>query len=182
LDGRIYSILGKYASGPLVGYVGYEKHDDNQALTSGTAGGPGRDGASEHMLTFGVSYVLGPVKVGIVYTDFDGDGIVDGTDITRTSWQVAADWKVTPAGSVRFAYTQADDYEGSDARAALADQGAKQYSLGYYHALSKRTIVGVFYTKVDNDSNGTYNYHSFNTNVKPGDSAGSFALHAAHNF
>ncbi len=178
LDGRIYSILAKYASGPLVAYVGYEKHDDNQAVAAA-----GRDGASESMVTAGVSYVFGPVKVGIVYTDFDGDGTTAGTDITRKVWQVAADWKVTPAGTVRVAYTEADDYEGSDARASSAsDQGAKQYSIGYYHALSKRTVVGAYYTKVDNDTNGRYNYHSFNTAVKPGDSAGAFVLHAAHNF
>jgi len=182
LDGRIYSILAKYASGPLVGYVGYEKHDDNQAVASG-----GRDGSSENMVTFGVSYVFGPVKLGIVYTDVDGDADVStGKDVSRRSWQIAGDWKVTPAGSVRFAYTQADDFEGSDARATPAigprDQGAKQYSLGYYHALSKRTILGAYYTKVDNDTNGTYNFHSFNDAVKPGDSAGAFVLHAAHNF
>jgi predicted porin len=176
-DGRIYSILGKYASGPLVGYVGYEKHDDNQAVAAA-----GRDGATEHMFTAGVSYVFGPVKVGVVYTDFDGDGTTAGTDITRKALQIAADWKVTEAGTVRVAFTQADDYEGSDSRASSADQGAKQYSIGYYHALSKRTTVGVYYTKVDNDTNGTYNYHSFNTAVKPGDSAGAFVLHAAHNF
>jgi len=177
LDGRIYSILAKYASGPLVGYVGYEKHDDNQALMSG-----GQDGATEHMVTFGVSYVFGPVKLGVVYTDVDGDvDVPTGLDVSRTSWQIAGDWKVTPAGSVRFAYTQADDYEGS-AAAGTSDTGAKQYSLGYYHSLSKRTIVGAYYTKVDNDSNGVYNYHSFNSAVKPGDSAGAFVLHAAHNF
>jgi predicted porin len=176
-DGRIYSILAKYASGPLVGYVGYETHDDNQAVAAG-----GRTGASEEMVTFGLSYVFGPVKVGIVLTDFDGDGTTAGTDITRKAWQVAAEWKVTPAGTVRVGYTAADDFKGTDARAALADQGAKQYSLGYYHALSKRTILGAYYTKVDNDSNGRYNYHSFNSSVLPGDSAGTFALHAAHNF
>lgn len=179
LKGRIYSILAKYAAGPLVGYVGYEKHDDNQALTSG-----GRDGASEDMTTLGLSYVFGPFKVGFVYTDFDGDGIVAGTSVERKAWQLAGEWKVTPAGTVRLGYTQADDYEGTDARATspLGDQGAKQYSLGYYHALSKRTIVGAYYTAVDNDSGGTYNYHGFNTAVKPGDSAGAFVLHAAHNF
>jgi len=176
--GRIYSVLAKYAGGPLVGYVGYEKHDDNQAVAAA-----GRDGAEEHMVTFGVSYVFGPVKVGIVYTDFDGDGTTAGTDITRTAWQIAAEWKVTPAGTVRVGYTQADDYEGSDARASsAADQGAKQYSIGYYHALSKRTTIGAYYTAVDNDTNGKYNFASFNTAVNPGDSAGAFALHVAHNF
>jgi predicted porin len=181
LDGRIYSILAKYASGPLVGYLGYEKHDDNQAVAAS-----GRNGASERMWTFGLSYVFGPVKVGLVYTDFDGDGVTAGTDLTRKAWHIAADWKVTPAGTVRFAYTEADDLEGSSGPAnptvGPADQGAKQWSIGYYHTLSKRTIVGAYYTKVDNDAGGVYNYHGFNSTVKPGDSAGAFVLHAAHNF
>jgi predicted porin len=182
LDGRIYSILAKYASGPLVAYVGYEKHEDNQTVAAG--GGAGADGLSEDMTTLGVSYVFGPVKVGIVYTSFEGD-ISSSEKLERDSWQIAGEWKVTPAGTVRVAYTEAGEYEGSGAVTATGfagDTGAKQYSLGYYHALSKRTTVGAYYTKVDNDTNGTYNYHSFNDAVRPGDSSGAFVLHAAHNF
>ncbi len=177
LKGRIYSILAKYEGGPLLGYLGYETHSDNQAVTSG-----GRDGAKENFLTFGISYVYGPVKFAAIYTDVDADGIVAGTDVTRSTWQIGADWKVTPAGTVRFVYTQADDYEGTDARAALADQGAKQYSIGYFHALSKRTTVGVYYTAVDNDTNGVYNFASFNTANKLGDNASAFVFQAVHNF
>jgi len=179
LDGRVYSIVGKYAAGPLVAYIGYEKHDDNQAVASG-----GLAGTEEDMVTFGASYVFGPVKVGFVYTTFEGDVDASST-IERDSWQIAGEWSVTPAGKVRVAYTEAGEYEGSGlASAGLAsgDTGAKQYGIGYYHTLSKQTIVGVYYTKVDNDTNGVYNYHGFNDAVKPGDSAGSFVLHAAHNF
>jgi hypothetical protein len=185
-NGRIYSVLAKYASGPLVGYVGYEKHDDNQAQMScaspGASGCVGQNGASERMNTFGISYVLGPVKIGLVYTDIDGDvDVPTGLDASRKSYQIGADWKVTPAGTVRLAWTKADDYEGS-AAAGSTDTGAQQYSFGYYHNLSKRTILGAYYTKVDNDTNGEYNYHGFSSNVKPGDSAGAFVLHVAHNF
>jgi predicted porin len=177
LKGRVYSGYGKYAAGPLLGYVGYEEHTDNYAFVSG-----GRDGASEHMFTAGLSYVFGPVKLAAVYTDFDGDGTVDGTDLTRKTWQFGVDWKITPAGTLRAAYTDADDFDGSDSRATLADQGAKQYSIGYYHTFSKRTTGAVYYTKVDNDSNGVYNYHGFGSNVVPGDSAGAFVVQAVHTF
>jgi predicted porin len=182
LKGRIYSGYGKYVSGPLQAYVGYEAHDDNQAYMSGTAGGPGRDGASEHMVTVGASYQLGPVRLALVYTDADGDGITPGTDITRSTWQLGADWKITPNGYIRAVYTEADDFEGSDARASLTDQGAKQYSIGYMHTFSKRTIAGVYYTKVDNETNGVYNYHGFNSSVKPGDSAGALVFQVTHSF
>jgi predicted porin len=170
-DGRIYSVLAKYSSGPLVGYVGYEKHDDNQAQMSCASPGSGcigQDGASERMFTAGISYVFGPVKIGLVYTDIDGDvDVTTGSDVSRKTYQLAGEWKVTPAGTVRAGYTQADDFEGS-AVSGISDTGAKQYSIGYYHTLSKRTILGAYYTKVDNDSNGTYNYHGFSDNVKLG--------------
>ncbi|MGH8633904.1 MAG: porin [Burkholderiales bacterium] len=176
-DGRINSVYGKYEGGPLLVWGGYEKHDDNQAVASG-----GRQGSSENMTALGASYVLGPVKFGFTYTDFDGDGTVAGTDIKRSSFLLGVDWKITPAGTIRVAYMEADDYKGSDARAALADQGAKQYSLHYIHALSKRTFAAAYYAKVDNDTNGKYNYHGFSTDVKPGESAGAFVLQLQHNF
>lgn len=178
-DGRIWSILGKYASGPLVAYAGYEKHEDNQTVASG-----GLAGTEEEMFTLGVSYVFGPVKVGLVYTTFEGDNTTT-TTVERDSWNIGVDWKISAAGTVRAVYSDAGEYEGSGALAAsgfAGDTGAQQYSIGYYHDLSKRTRVGVYYTKVDNDTNGKYNYHSFNALVRPGESAGAFVLHAAHNF
>lgn len=177
-DGRISSLYAKYAGGPLLVWGGYEKHDDNQALASG-----GAAGSSESMITVGASYVLGPVKFGFTYTDFDGDGAGGVGDITRSSWLVGADWKITPAGTIRVAYMEAGDYEGSDTRATASDaQGAKQYSIHYIHALSKRTWGSVYYVKVDNDTAGVYNYHGFTNPVTPGDSAGAFVVQLQHNF
>lgn len=173
-EGRIYSLGAKYAAGPLVAYGGYEKHDDNQALVSG-----GRDGASENMFTFGASYVFGPVKVAMVYTDTDADATVAGTEVSRKTWQLGGDWKVTAPGTVRFAYTNADEFKGN---AGVTDSGAQQYSLHYIHALSKRTSAAVYYSKVDNDTNGVYNFHGFNDDVKSGDSASAFAFQLVHTF
>jgi predicted porin len=175
--GRIMSGVGKYASGPLVAYVGFETHDDNQALVSG-----GLNGASEEFITAGISYVIGPVKVGFVYTDVDADTAVVGTSVTRTAYHLAADWKIGGPGTIRATYTVADDFKGTAAGAALADQGATQYVIGYLHALSKRTNVGAYYAAVDNDTNGVYNFHGFNSFVRPGDKASAFALMLEHNF
>jgi predicted porin len=169
--------VAKYASGPLVAYVGFETHDDNQALVSG-----GLNGASEEFITAGISYVIGPVKIGFVYTDVDADTAVVGTSVTRTAYHLAADWKIGGPGTIRATYTVADDFKGTAAGAALADQGATQYVIGYLHALSKRTNVGAYYAAVDNDTNGVYNFHGFNSFVRPGDKASAFALMLEHNF
>jgi predicted porin len=177
-EGRIMSVLGKYAGGPILAYVGYEKHDDNQAQVSG-----GLNGASETMTTVGASYVFGPVKVAMVYTDIDADAAVAGTEVTRRSWQLGADWKVTGPGTVRVVYTNADDFKGNAAAAALPDQGAQQYLIGYLHAMSKRTTVGVSYVGVKNDTNGAYGFagHTAST-VKLGDDGSVIALSVSHSF
>jgi predicted porin len=172
-EGRIYSMAAKYAAGPLVAYGGYEKHNDNQALISS-----GLDGASENMFTFGASYVFGPVKVALVYTDVDGDKTL-ATEVQRKTWQLGADWKVTGPGTVRVAYTQADDFKGS---AGITDSGAKQYQIQYLHALSKRTTAAIYYVGIDNDTNGVYNFHGFNSLVKPGDSPSAFVFQLVHTF
>ena len=173
--GRIYSGYGNYTAGPLLVWVGYEKHDDNQTSVGGA------DGTSEDMVSAGASYVFGPVKVGLYYTSFDGDTSAT-TDVSRDSIHLVADWKVTPAGTIRVSLTQADDFEGSDPGAAADDQGAKKYVIAYNHALSKRTSVLVGYSKIDNDSNGQYNFFLFNSDVKLGDSASAFVLGASHSF
>ena len=175
-DGRIMSMAAKYAGGPLLVWGGYEKHDDNMATASG-----GLAGSTESMWTVGASYVLGPVKLGFTYTDFDGDATAT-TDITRSAFLVGADWKITPAGTIRVAYMQAGDFEGSAAAAAPSNQGATQYNIHYIHAFSKRTWGAVYYVRVDNENNGTYNYHSFTSPVLAGESAGAFVVQLQHNF
>jgi predicted porin len=175
--GRIYSGYGTYAAGPLLVWVGYEKHDDNQALMS-----DGQDGATEDMMSVGASYVFGPVKVGLYYTTVDGDiDVAAGTDLSRDSIHLVADWKVTPAGTIKISLTQADDFEGS-AASGTSDTGAKKYVIAYNHALSKRTSVYAGYSKIDNDTNGTYNFFNFSDDVNPGDSASAFVLGAGHSF
>jgi predicted porin len=187
LKGRIYSAYAKYAAGPLAAYVGYEKHDDNQTIAAGPGGQvqPGAaegfgEGLDENMVTFGLSYVLGPVKLGIVYTTFEGD-VTSALTLERDSWQIAGDWKITPAGTIRFSYTEAGEYEGS-AVSGFKDSGAKQYNIAYVHALSKRSTAAIGYVVVDNDTNGQYNFHSYTDNVKPGDKGSAFTLNFVHTF
>ncbi len=175
LKGRAVSLSGVYESGPLQASVAYTKHDDNQA---GAAGGG--SGAEETAMLLGASYVFGPIKVGVIYTDLDAeDGL--GADVTQKNWSLGVAWKVTPPGTVRFGYVQAGDFKGT---AGLANSGAKQYVVGYSHALSKRTTGSLYYSAVDNDSAGVYNFAGMTLQgvVFPGSDTSVFSLQLQHRF
>ena len=47
-------------------------------------------------------------------------------------------------------------YTSAGATSNIDSSGATQYNLGYDYALSKSTFLGVFYTRLKNDTNGTY--------------------------
>ena len=60
-------------------------------------------------------------------------------------------------GAIRAAYSQADDLEGP-AVGCAADNGAKQYNIGYDYRFSKRTTVGVGYATIENDPAASFTW------------------------
>jgi predicted porin len=56
-------------------------------------------------------------------------------------------------GFVRASWSKAKSLEGPSATCgtATAENGAKEYNIGYEHRFSKRTNVGIGYAKIDND-------------------------------
>jgi predicted porin len=172
-EGRVIGLNAQYATGPLAVVAAYEKRDENRS-TAGTA--PGEDSA----WLVGASYVIGPVKLGLTYTSLETDNGI-GTTVERTAWNIAGEWTIG-AGRIRAGYALADDREGT---VTVASSGAKQYQIGYWHNLSKRTQVYAAYVKLDNDSAGTYNLTGLSAgagNVFPGDSADVVAFGLFHTF
>lgn len=170
--GRVLGFGADYSNGPLVVAAGYERADDNRAAVGGSGAG-----AKDTSWGLGATYAFGPVKAGLTYTSQKAeDGL--GADIKRKSWNVALDWKVTAPGVVRLGYTQAGDYKGNS---GASDTGAKQWQIGYNHSLSKRTVAGIAYVKVDNDSLGSYNLTGL-TNAVLGDSASAITVSLKHTF
>jgi predicted porin len=145
LKGRIVGIGADYTGGPLTVAAGWEKADDNRAL--GVV-----SGAKDTHWSLGAAYGFGPVKAGLTYTNSKAEAL--GVEVKKTAWNLGVDWMVTPAGTVRVGYTQASDFKGNG---GAPDTGAKQWQIGYNHALSKRTTAGIAYVKLDNDSAGDYN-------------------------
>lgn len=54
-------------------------------------------------------------------------------------------------------------YTSANAAGNIADNGAKQYNLGYDYALTKRAFAGIFYTNLKDDANGVYTPFLTNT-------------------
>jgi predicted porin len=171
-EGRVIGLGGQFATGPLAVVAAYETRDENRS-TGGTVA------SDDTAWLIGARYRIGPVTLGLTYTDMETDNGA-GTTVERTAWNLAGEWQIG-AGAIRAGYALADDREGT---VKVANSGAKQYQIGYWHNLSKRTKAYAAYAKLDNDSAGVYNLTglSTGTNVFPGDSADVVAFGLFHSF
>jgi predicted porin len=178
--GRVIGVGAQYATGPLAIVAAYSVKDENQS-SGGTLA------SEDKAWLVGASYVFGPVKVGATYTMRESDDGA-GSQSERAGWNLAADWKITPSGTIRLGFAVADDLKSTGAVAVAgsgSSTGAKQWQVGYNHNLSRRTVIGVAYVKLDNDSNGTLNLTdqvNGPADVFPGASADAIVLNLTHSF
>lgn len=188
--GRRIGFGGSFKSGPLMINAGYGKHDDN-AVTVGDLS-PGADGTlagvEETAWLIGATYKWGNWEFGALYANVElDDASVGGVGtLERKSMNFAVEYDLAGPGMIRAGITLADDFEGT-ALAGLgipaSNTGAKQWQVGYFHSFSKRTTGALQYVRLDNDSNGTYNFTNLDDgNVNPGDNAGVFVVRLIHSF
>jgi predicted porin len=91
----------------------------------------------------GVTYVLGPVKSGFLFSKFRNPT----TGANQNFYYVATRWQATPFLSVVAAFTHLQDLQNSSA-------GANVYKLGAAYYLSKSTSVYGDLGYADNKSQG----------------------------
>jgi len=173
VKGRAMGLGAQFATGPLAIVAALDRRDENRS----ELGGP--DGKDQAWLA-GVRYRIGPVTLGFTYTDLsveDGAGL----EATRTAWNLAGEWQIG-AGAIRVGYANADSIEVNGTE--LADTGATQMQIGYWHNLSKRTKVYAAYVKLDNDDNAAYNLTGLTTGdiATGGESASVLAFGIFHTF
>jgi predicted porin len=99
-------------------------------------------------------------------------------------------------GAIRASYSQADDIDGTFAGAGscgaagvAADNGAKQWNLGYDYRFSKRTTVGVGYATIENDPGAVFTWSGLSSsqngqsvNPVPGSDVSIFFVSMVHRF
>lgn len=179
---KAWSLAGIYDNGPLFASLAYEQHSfGHTGLNVPTAG----QDAKEKAWKLGVGYKLDALTLGLAYERLSDDlnrNAVAGNGATIACNQVGgtntAANNVAYTGSecsgnknwylsakyamgnnvIKAAYTKAGD------RTVGSNTGATQWSLGLDHNFSKRTGVYALYTRLNNDTYGTYAIGGVTTN------------------
>ena len=93
------------------------------------------------MYDFGVATIRG------LYARTKLEG--SGTDVKQNVWGLGGTYNVTANGRITAQYYSANDLDGTGAD---DNTGAKFYTIGYEHSLSKRTMLKANYAYLKNDS------------------------------
>lgn len=156
-----------YSNGPFYGSLSYD--EDGQAT-----GTPDVD-----VWKLAGSYTFAEATtVTAMYEDLDR-----GNNVDRSAWYLGVAHKMG-SNTAKLAYAEADDTNATN-------DGAKYWAIGLDHSLSKRTTVYGLYTKVDNDTGGTYslvkaphtsNYSTGSVTQAEGAEVSAFGVGIKHNF
>jgi predicted porin len=113
-----------------------------------------------HRAGLAYTFAMG-LKVGAIWDRNSADmDAGPGTSFKRTAWAIPVSYMMGPH-TFNFTYARAGDTSNT----AAADTSAKMYMLGYTYSLSKRTHLGVNYTKINNANAGTYDLWHPSSNV-----------------
>jgi len=153
--GSATNLALNYANGPIKAGYSYWRgtQEGGKGATVGTTAAPTGDQRGD-TLQFGYTFPMG-LAIGIGWNKSRLDTTA-GTS-SRTAWVLPVSYTFG-ANQVAFTYAKAGD-TSTGAGAGLAtgtNTGANAYTLAYGYSLSKRTNVGVSYTKLNNKAAGTY--------------------------
>lgn len=170
--GQAYFLAGNYSNGPIFLNAAYWNHN--------LEGRPATGDQRQVRLSGSYAFPFG-LKAGFQWdrATVKGQGVAGG-DARRNAWQLPVSYQIG-AHTFLVEYTKAGSIKGE------ANSGAKLWTLGYDYALSKRTNVGVFYGKLDNDANARYQLDGAGTSqngslLLAGESASVFAVAVKHIF
>lgn len=135
-DTTVFAISPMYQNGPLTVALNYHQAEEKDI--------------TDYELKnwdLGASYDFGVAKLAAMYGNRQAEALgVDTMD--RDQWMVGVTVPVGAAGAVLASWTQAEDDE-------LGGAEARQWALGYTHALSKRTGLYAVYADIKNDAGNT---------------------------
>ncbi|MBV2204918.1 MAG: porin [Pseudomonas sp.] len=135
-DTTVFAISPMYQNGPLTLALNYHQAEAQDVAP-----------VDKYELTnwdIGASYDFGVAKLAAMYGNREADDNV-GTYMDRDQWMVGVTVPVGAAGAVLASWTQAEDDK-------LGGAEARQWALGYTHALSKRTGLYAVYADIKNDA------------------------------
>ncbi|MBS0308333.1 MAG: porin [Proteobacteria bacterium] len=178
-DGREYYLQGTYFNGPFYVNLAYRNHTAE-----------GRNGLDQKQIRLSGFYKINGFKIGLQYDRATNDLVVANASPapvaltessgSRTAWQIPVSYSFGNH-TILASYTKAGNYGN------VTDSGAKMITLGWDYALSKRTNVGVYYSKLSNDTYAAYQPFLAGTSftgsgLAYGENATTFALGLKHTF
>src|SRR6266481_5987925 len=148
---NFYAIGANYDAGPLGLVFAYA----NDSVTNTPVGN-----FDSHAIKFGAQYTIDAFNFGGIYEKITDDSPAGTTIIGLNSFtgqKTHNDYylfgKYTfGTDAIKAAYTHAGSQD------AASNTGAKQYTIGYDHNLSKRTTLYALYTKLRNDTGAGYGF------------------------
>jgi predicted porin len=155
VKGSAWSLAGMYKGGPLYAALAYQTIDvgsSGSGTMSDKAGGgvlSNSFSANDKLKAFklGVGYTMDALQLNAVYEKTSGSGSAAAVNADEKNWYLAGVYNFG-SDDVKLAYTHQSDV-GSP---SVANTGAKQFSVGYDHNMSKHTKAYIQYTKLTNDS------------------------------
>lgn len=199
-SGKTYTMSGHYANGPLKLVASYWNQTRLGNLANFGTGAVTVASADQTSFKLGAGYQFGTVNVGFHYDKSTLKGVNAGAglvglaarqDVGRNGWAIPVTWEFRPGDSLTAGYARVGSLSAPSymlyTAPTAANTGAKNLVLGYYHAFSKRTYGGVYYSKLTNDTNGNYNFYAGGTTyvgsaMLPGESANQVYLGLSHIF
>jgi len=85
-------------------------------------------------------------------------GLSNETISKRTAWSIPFQYSFMGKHQITGHYTKAKSDTALDNAIGVNSTGANMWAIGYSYDLSKRTSVGLTYARINNQSNGMYNF------------------------
>lgn len=172
--GGAFNFAVNYANGPIK--AGWSRwNSTNEGGTGATAATADQRGDT---LQFGYAFPMG-LNVGLAWNKSTLNGMFAANDRSRTAWLLPVSYTF---GSNQVAFT----YAKANTTSSVANSAANAWTLAYSRMLSKRTNVGVAYTKLNNDAGATYNLFAAAgrgaVTLAAGQDVGQFSVNVNHGF
>ena len=151
-NGKVWELGLNYDNGGWSLKYAYAKNDYGTDATA--AAGTLTEWKSNRI---GVGYTFeGGHKINFIWDRQDQD-LSGGNDLQTQGYALEGLYKISAPGSLIASYVVAKDASGSFL-ASNSDTGAKLYTVGYLHALSKRTTLKALYSRINNDNKVAYDF------------------------
>ena len=145
------SLAAMYSAAPFYASLAYEEHIIGN---NATLGATPFAGSKEKATKLGLGYKADAFLVNFVYEKTsDNMTLTTGANkFGHSAYYLAGQYNISSTDAVKLAYGKSNQI------GAVLNSGAKQYSLGYEHAMSKRTKLYAMYSKINNQAGASNSF------------------------